>query len=327
MLEVNSQSRSPPVTAGSRRPPHGGRPNYTDEVPVLTRGGGAATLLSRLADIDSPPIRQRLRAGLLRRGLAPVDALRTLLRGEKHGPREDAAWMAGEEGDASLAPDVAQAAAKALADAGETSIVWKEARAALTAALWASQRLGSDVTDTARKALDLNETRVTQQARQVLLERLDARELAGWLDTSAPADRALAARAIVRRFPDQVASVLTSLHAPDPTVALILASARDLSATFEQPKVRRAALPPLLARGEDTLIAKSKTGDEATRLVALSALGRGGGEAAQAALEALLAEDAKESETIRKAAFKSLRRVQRRLERDARFEESTETGS
>lgn len=288
----------------------------------LARQGDPEVLLARLSEIEDHAIRARLRTGLLRRGLAPTDALRRVLEGDAHGPREDAAWMARDLGDASLAPVLLAAADKALSDIDPASRRG-DALGALRACLAAADKLGADVTDVAKRTLaigDARTVRVVREARALLLERLPLAELEPWLDGGVPSDRALTARVIARRFPDQTLAVLGRLHAPDPSVAQILASASDLGAVFDDAKTRTAALPALLDRGEDTLAARAQRGDEPSRLAAIAALGRGGADDAKATLQALLDEDG-QSETIRKAAYKALRRVQRRLQRAARFSE------
>ena len=84
-----------------------------------------------------------------------------------------------------------------------------------------------------------------------------------------------------------------------------------LLASVEQ---RQTALPVYLEQREVAALVRRATvtdGEAAVRLSAIAALGRLGGEAAQAALQGILANKSGDG-AIRAIAFKSLRRLERR---------------
>ena len=77
---------------------------------------------------------------------------------------------------------------------------------------------------------------------------------------------------------------------------------------------RQAALPVYLEQGETAALLRRATttgGETAARSSAIAALGRLGGDAAQSALQGILA-NKNEDSAIRAVAFKSLRRLERR---------------
>ena len=77
---------------------------------------------------------------------------------------------------------------------------------------------------------------------------------------------------------------------------------------------RQAALPVYLEQREVTALVHRATatdGEAAARSSAIAALGRLGGEAAQTALQGILANKSEDG-AIRAVAFKSLRRLERR---------------
>ncbi|MAC28743.1 MAG: hypothetical protein CMH59_20060, partial [Myxococcales bacterium] len=168
----------------------------------LARHADPATLVARLGQIDSDADRRRLREGLLRRGLVPAAALRPLLEEGAAGPREDAAWMAAEAGEASLGPAVV-AAARRSADELERTPSDGAARAAAEraarAALFAATQLDADARAEARRLLERDALRHDALRHLVARGALDPAELEAWLGAADAADRQLAARALAER--------------------------------------------------------------------------------------------------------------------------------
>ena len=114
--------------------------------------------------------------------------------------------------------------------------------------------------------------------------------------------------------------------AVDPAAAVApladAAARHDPDALLADARARAVAMPVLLDHGEAALVARAldPSADEASRLSALGALGRSGGQEAETALQRILDRDA-DPDPIRAAAFRAVRRLQRRQARARRFAE------
>jgi ParB family chromosome partitioning protein len=294
----------------------------------LARQGDPATLTQRLGVVKDQQVRQRLRRGLIRRQAFSRDALRALLQGDAAATRAEAAWIAGNSSD----PELAAAMRIALEQAANG---WQQAdeqhqreRAgaeaqAWRASLWAARQLQLEVGPAARAALAnaRHPIAVRCEAIRCLAECGDAGDstvLLQALDDVDPGVRSAASAALARLGGDPVLQHLERSKSADGAAlrsalrAVLSGADGRLLTTAEQ---RQAALPVYLEQQEVTALVRRATatdGELAARSSAIAALGRLGGDAAKTALQGILA-NKNEGSAIRAIAFKSLRRLERRL--------------
>lgn len=297
----------------------------------LARHGDPVTLVARLGEIDDADVRRRLRRGLVRRGECPDASVRTLLTADAPGARADAAWIAGASGHDALAPAVDQAATAsadawlaskraALGDDAETRTRLQTLAAAWRASLWAGRRLGHAGLAAARKAVDepLAPPPVRREALRLLAAHGDGSDVTRAQPLLADPDagvRRAAAQLVSTRAPEKAAALLTAQTVADAASIAAVAevalqrSGRELLASDQ---ARIVVLPTALGqRRVDDLRALAETeGKDPGRLTAIGSLGRLGGDQARQTLEGILGRKG-EPQDIRKAAFRSLRRLQR----------------
>lgn len=309
----------------------------------LARRGDPQVLIGRLADIASDEVRTRLRRGLIRRVACPVDEVRALLLGDAVGQRADAAWIACASGKRELA-DAVVASARASQES------WHQARANLASAddytgqarvtsaeeawrasLWAGQQLGGDVLSLARNVVPERDApgSVRAIALRILADDGNAADLAivtPCLSDSSAEIRVAAAATAATLAPGKAGDVLAGMAVADaaamvPMVRAALdADAGAASKMLGDDAGRQLVLATVLGQKNPeplTALAGGK-GKGESRLVAVASLGRMGGAEAESALEAILA-DKKEEDTVRAAAFRALRKLQRRAAKAARY--------
>lgn len=310
----------------------------------LARHGDPATLVPRLAEIGDPKVRRQLRRGLVRRGSFPVTEIGALLQSESSGPLADAGWLAGASGETALAQP-------ALASAHRAQTRWREGfrgvagppsteamahRAyAWQACLWAARRLGDDPSQHAsllqlgRDALDGDAPPEVVEEAVRLIGQVggvdDVARLEPALTHAHGAVRRAAALALVKLDAGRAAEILAHQTASD-AVTLVPLTAMALErgqgdALLASDRSRPAVLTAVLTTGHlDEVVARAQaSGDDPARLSAIETLGRMGGASAETTIQALV-DDKQGPEAVRKAAFRSLRRLQRARERAARLE-------
>jgi ParB family chromosome partitioning protein len=231
----------------------------------LADEGDPATLVGRLAEIESDDIRRRLRQGLIRRGASPVNELVAVLGGAAAGGRKsggndaerndralaDAAWIAGAAGNvdanaraalrAAVTPAVERAAAAwrglraslgALAERTSETDAARLARAeeAWCACLWAALRLDADAGRAAREALA--SAPVPAPVRREALHFLGKHgsqtdlELVRPMLTDAEASvRAAAAAIYAALAPERASQAITEVAVPDAVALQPMAAA------------------------------------------------------------------------------------------------------
>lgn len=336
----------------------------------LADEGDPATLVGRLAEIESDDIRRRLRQGLIRRGACPVNELVAVLAGKAASSRgnasaqdsdralADAAWIAGAAATGNLAADARDTLRAAVAAAvARAAAAWRSLRASLgaltertsdtdtarlaraeeawRAGLWAALRLDADAGRAARDALTSSASPPTPApVRREALHFLGKHGKPSDLDLVRPmltdADasvRAAAAATYATLAPERAARSITEVAVPDaaalqPLAAAALARTEDARRLVESGTGRRLVLPVMLGQKRTEAleaVARAK-GKDPSRLVAIAALGRIGGDDASAALTAIF-RDEREEAPVRAAAYRALRRLQREAARAARFRE------
>ncbi|MEM9487938.1 MAG: HEAT repeat domain-containing protein, partial [Myxococcota bacterium] len=307
----------------------------------LARRGDPATLIARLSEIDSTEVRQRLRQGLIRRGACPVPEVAAVLGGDAVGPRVDAAWLAGSSGQTELAAAVADAAERSARDwatararaSGGTSTDQDTAEEAWRASIWAADRLAADAGTLARAVLTTDDAppAVVAAALRFLGNHGRADDVTAIrpsLSASDAAVRVAAAATIARLDPDQSEAILADTAVADPaamtpvTLAALASSPGAAAEMLDRDAARQLVLPVVLgARRVDDLIAAARVAGEGEgRMVAISSLGRIGDDRARQTLEAM-AGDSSEPDPVRAAAFRALRRLQRRAAKLAKYQE------
>jgi len=302
----------------------------------LASAGDAATLVERLGSVKSAELRRSLREGLIRRGELPVKQLEAALRGGDPKPRAEAAWIAGYGGDAARPLASAAAAAAARGAAG-----WREAAdnargnaeqvadesQAWFAAMWAARRLGA-VGD---KGVQVAASGALESAKAPQAVRRESAAVIAASGTLAPlqsavADRdrevrAIASTTLAAAQPERAAATVQGVgaRADATTIAPLAVAAWPVVAKplLGEPNTRAWSTAVAIAHPEQVaqLIAIAEVaGDEATRIVAIAALGRIGGDEAKAALERIH-HDEGQSDAIKLAAWKALKRLVRKAEK------------
>ncbi|HEY1813078.1 MAG TPA: hypothetical protein VGG74_12095 [Kofleriaceae bacterium] len=296
----------------------------------LAAAGDGATLVEKFGSVEDAAARSLIREGLVRRGELPVAQLGAALREADPRPRAEAAWIAGYGGASAgaLGDALASAAQRGdaawhAADGGARGGAAKLADEAVAwqAALWAVERAGAADRVIAAASSALGDAKAPAPVRRAAARALAASAPGAAALGAHVADpdlevRAIAAASLAVREPARASQLVKQVGARgDATTIAPLAAAGwpGLAPTLVgDPATRAWALA--VALGDRTVaeliaIAAGK-GDEPTRIAAIGALGRLGGDAADAALEKLHA-DQSESDAIRLAAWKALRRATR----------------
>ncbi len=299
----------------------------------LARRGEPATLVARIAEIQDPKVRRRLRQGLVRRGACPVPQLEQLLKGEESASRAEAAWIAGAGQKVELRSAIVVAAQKAEAR-------WKEAptneslqlhEEAWLASLWAANQLSAQALAQAKDAAQNAQApaSVRKEALHFIQGQGGPSELPivqSCLSASSAEVRSAAAAAAAAIAPDQSASLLEATAVADaasmvPMVdAAIPVAGRQL---LSSDSGRQLVLPVVLGRKrlEELIAIAQAPGKDPLRLIAIASLGRIGGDRAEDALRAIL-DNQSEEEAVRVAAYKAIRRLQRAAAKKYDDEES-----
>ncbi|TMQ20672.1 MAG: hypothetical protein E6J91_03370 [Deltaproteobacteria bacterium] len=298
----------------------------------LATAGDPATLVARLGAVHNPEVRRMLREGLIRRAALPRAELETALQSSDPVPRTEAAWIAGSAGDAArplataIEAAVGRSAAQRTAIRGAVPGPAQVAEAeALSAGLWAARRVGAAgavvVEATAHAVLGDARAPVPlrREAASVLAAAASGPALGALTGAVGDSDRevrAVAAAALGARPPRTAAATVRGLgsRADATTIApLALAVWPDIAGDLiADPSTRAWSLAVAVAGHRlDELLAIATTRGHAGRLAAIAALGRLDGDQARQTLEAIHG-DAGEDGAVRLAAWKALRRIQRR---------------
>ncbi|MEO0593153.1 MAG: hypothetical protein AAFZ38_06190, partial [Myxococcota bacterium] len=182
--------------------------------------------------------------------------------------------------------------------------------------------LGAPGARAARDALDLKGAVPGPPAVRTMAARLlddgDVESLRPLLSDPQADVRRIAADALARGAPDLAPELLTQTTVADgavmrPVIRAALASGADL---ISNDTARGLALGTIIGDGNvDALVAAAqRDGKDASRLAAISALGRAGGPRAESVLQALL-DNQNQADEVRATTFKALRRLQRKTER------------
>jgi len=295
----------------------------------LASEGDAGQLLAKLGKIASSVLRERLRYGLVRRASVPGAALGKLLGEGAASARADAAWVAavgrGAIADAERAP-LGKALLKAIIEAGDkrrdatrrgkTAEAFAE-RDVEIRALWAARMHGvADLGVIAKRLLDDGEAPLAvrvEAARCLSTDAVDSLQ-------KALSDPDLAVRAEAASSLAKAKATVESLRGtPLDTVLLerVVRAQGVLKTSIESADLRRIVAP--VALGQRTLaplLALAQKGKSSGRLEAIAELGLSPLPEAIVVLEALAAKDSGEAAEVRKAAYRSLRRAQRRLAKE-----------
>ena len=294
----------------------------------LAAEGDAEELLGKLGKIKSEALRQRLRYGLARRTALPGAALAALLGEGAASARADAAWLVAvglpaiPEGErAALGKALVRAAMLAEEHRRDATARGrpKEIRAeteAETNAVWAARLVGaSELRAFATKVLDDPKAPTTlrvEAARAVddnasLLRALGDPDLAVRGEAASSLGRVRATIESAKRVP------------LDPSITARVARANTLPMSgYDSADLRRIVAPVALGtRNLGPLLTHAKA-KSASRLEAIAELGLSTTSEAITLLQSLCAKGSSEPEDVRKAAFRALRRAQRRLQKEAR---------
>jgi ParB family transcriptional regulator, chromosome partitioning protein len=294
----------------------------------LAAEGDASELLAKLAKIRDVGLRTRLRYGLARRERIPAADLAKTMASGSASVRADAAWVAGMRASAladggALGEALAEAAAKADAARREAHRRGKtdeqEAEAEVVVrALWAARRAGAtELHPIAQKLLADRQAppAIRAEAARALGTKLDVPVLSAALTDPDLLVRAEAASALARASVAPRAAAQTPL---DPVTLGRVAQPGAIPA-LNEPIDRLVYTPIALGTGElAALVAVARRGAGRGRLDAIGALGLSPSDAAISALASLCAKDSGESEDVRKAAYRALRRAKRVRAREVR---------
>lgn len=287
----------------------------------LVKHGDPETLANSLVTIRDGAVRATLRRGLIRRSASPAAALRGLLASDSPAVWADAAWIAGTQPERSkeLAKDIVATLERARAKAHDTN-ERAAIQHALDALLWAATALGADASAAARALVD--DDRVDPAARREALahlaksagdDMLSEAIFDDFRDVRAVAGEGLAGTAKGRAL---LEGGKVDGAAAAPIVAALRAS--DEASLYEGTRTRQLAVPVMLGSAAvPALLALAATaGKSEKRLAAIQALGRLAGEAAAEAEKTLAGVvDGDGEDEVRAAAYRSLRRLQRRRRR------------
>jgi ParB family chromosome partitioning protein len=290
----------------------------------LATEGDPSLLLEKLAKLSDTSLRERLRFGLVRRETIPSGPLGKLLASPSADARADAAWVIGVRAtemktDAkALGPALAGAVKQAENAHREATRLGKnadeiaaEARAWLMA-LWAARRLEIDaVRADARRLVALRGAPTDVRIEAV-------RIVAGDPQARPELEAALADPDQVLRF--EAASALTAadpgalpIKPDDPVLAARSVGSAPGTAALAKSLGRRVFISSVARRHSvEGLVDVARRGKGQDQLDAIGALGLVPTDAAMTALGELASEDGSSDEEIRKAAFRALRRAQRR---------------
>ncbi|MBX2813743.1 MAG: HEAT repeat domain-containing protein [Myxococcales bacterium] len=296
----------------------------------LAREGDPKQLVSGLAGLKDAKVQRLLRQGLIRREAYPVDALVELLKSDRSQARAEAAWLVGSSQKAEFAEAIVTAVERseqAWQYGRRSTYASKSEQAAneeaWRAALWAAGRLGVNVRERAAAALAGPEAAppsVVSEALCLLRDQgqpADVPAIEKALTASDARVRTRAASALAGLKPERAVQILENAVVGDSAALEML-----VPAAMEQAAVgivgsdgaRRVVLPKLIGGGLTTPLidVAQQPGETVARRMAVESLGRMRSSVAEGALKTIL-QDAKTPESIRKAAFKAIRRVQRAL--------------
>jgi hypothetical protein len=262
-----------------------------------------------------------------------VPQLRALLEGASASGREEAAWVAGAAASGELASAIAQAAREAAADfqaerlrtlpgvgaaslAATLTVAEGELGEAWRASLWAAERTGADVSESARAGFDRTmPVGVRRVAARYLAHRALPADLPLFEHGLSDADgeiRAVSARVLSKQA--KVLSFLEKVSVPDVggLASLAVAALQQDGPDALSSPAASTVLPSVVGGKKVEILATvaSTPGRDPARLLAIEALGRVGGDLAKATLEKILA-DKQEDDVVRAAAFRALKRLLR----------------
>lgn len=313
----------------------------------LAERGDAGRILAILPKIPASEARVRIEplvSALMSRVPLPIDAAVAVLAGPHHRAGTVAARILGQAGDAARGhgPVVAAAVGQVLADWKARHAWLVEAREDEDATLTElTERMRSLTWTCSRLAVGaevIMQAAVVEgaqpEARQVRVAALTALAdgLGGdqGLDTLASAAvgpdaelRTLASAALAKRAPARATALLERALDDRPSLDRLLSGADPAAATTTLRAAatrvhnQGVALPHLIARGDVeglAAAARDESLEEAARFGAVEALARIPGEAARAALAAV-GKATENDETLRRAAWKALRRASRNEKR------------
>ena len=288
----------------------------------LARQGDPETLTQRLGVVKDEQVRQRLRRGLIRRQAFSRDALCALLQSEAAATRAEAAWIAGSSGDRTLAAAVQTALERAAnswrqADQQHQPKIAATEAQAWQASLWAARQLQLAVGPAAQAALANPRHPVAVRCEAIRGVTAASPALLQALEDADAGVRLAASAALARFGSDPVLRDLDRSRNIDGAAlrpALIHSLPKSEGRWLATTEQRQAALPVYLEQRDGAaLIGCATAADrDPARSSAIAALGRLGGDAAKTALQSILSHPNEDS-AIRAAAFKSLRRLERRL--------------
>lgn len=313
----------------------------------LATEGDAAQIVEQLVKIDDDDLLQPLLFGLTRRPSIPVDSLVKLLDHKEPTTRRDAAWLAAMKRD-SFSDEDARTLGAALVAA-----LSKVVKARTTPVETAAAR-NKDLEDGAERRLLWAARKLAPEAVRPVAAQILADTTTPW-ELRAEAARALAGDAKQKKAleaaltdPDidvrrdavsalaasgaTVASATT--NPTDPVLLTRVAAARPMSEIDDMVsnELGRRIATPLLQRDRSASalldVARDQKASQADRLGAIGALSLGVSEEAIEQLSAMCSPDGKapkgsESEALRKAAYRALRRIQRNRARSTNTEART----
>jgi ParB family chromosome partitioning protein len=301
----------------------------------LAAEGDPALLVPRLGTLKRPELRQHLAYGLLRRSALPVAELTGLLRSASPETREQAAWLIGNalgQDTSKVAVSDVQTLGEALTRAeAEVAQMWSgtapQLRAATSKAwvrlLWAQGQAGaSRVADVAAQRLVSSELAVPAAVRTEAAELLSRRGTAAQaqaaekaLQDPEPAVRAAAAQTLVKLVGAKAGDAVVETTPFDAIAFAAAGKSLADSGRVDSHAARQLSVPVLIAwKDSSALREAARDEDKVTRMDALAALGRIPTEEAFALLSEI-AFDEEESEDVKKAAYRALKRGKRLAEK------------